>query len=164
MAATTIPLLRCGSIMPLVRWMEANGGPVEDRLRADDLGCVLKADFIPPDSTRPGTRLPSQGERQRGPRLAVSRGLKRKRERARDDREGCAWRWELARGALPRRRGSSATGVVRDHRRSHGAERRDRAPGMGPTLGCGDAPCRSSLFRRAHSGALRARGCTVSHV
>jgi AraC-like DNA-binding protein len=37
-----IPLIRYGSILPIVRWMQANGRPVEDNLRAVDLAYVLK--------------------------------------------------------------------------------------------------------------------------
>jgi hypothetical protein len=36
-----IPLIRYGSILPIVRWMQANGRPVEDNLRAVDLAYVL---------------------------------------------------------------------------------------------------------------------------
>lgn len=42
--AGMIPLVRCGSIMPFVRWMQANGRPTEANLRAVDLGYVLKGD------------------------------------------------------------------------------------------------------------------------
>jgi hypothetical protein len=48
MAATTIPLLRYGSITLLVRWIEANGRPMEESLRAVDLGFVLEADAYLP--------------------------------------------------------------------------------------------------------------------
>jgi AraC-like DNA-binding protein len=37
-----IPLIRSGAIMPFVIWMQANGRPVEDRLREVDLGYVLR--------------------------------------------------------------------------------------------------------------------------
>jgi AraC-like DNA-binding protein len=39
-----IPLIRCGSIIPFVRWLQANGRPVEDHLRAVHLVHVLKGD------------------------------------------------------------------------------------------------------------------------
>jgi AraC-like DNA-binding protein len=39
-----VPLIRYGSIIPFVRWMQANGRPVEDHLRAVDLAYVLKGD------------------------------------------------------------------------------------------------------------------------
>jgi AraC-like DNA-binding protein len=39
-----IPLIRCGSVIPFVRWMQANGRPVEDHLRAVHLAHVLKGD------------------------------------------------------------------------------------------------------------------------
>jgi hypothetical protein len=39
-----IPLIRCGSIIPFVRWMQANGRPVEDHLRAVHLVHVLRGD------------------------------------------------------------------------------------------------------------------------
>lgn len=51
--ASTIPLVRCGSIMPLVRWMQANGRPVEDSLRAFDLGFVLKGNAYLPIPLQP---------------------------------------------------------------------------------------------------------------
>jgi AraC-like DNA-binding protein len=35
------PLIRYGSILPIVRWMQANGRPVEDNLRAVNLAYVL---------------------------------------------------------------------------------------------------------------------------
>ncbi len=69
MAATTIPLLRCGSIMPLVRWMEANGRPVEDRLRAVDLGCVLKADAYLPIPLGPALAFLRKASAIEGPDL-----------------------------------------------------------------------------------------------
>jgi AraC-like DNA-binding protein len=37
-----IPLIRYGSILPIVRWMQANGRPVEDNLRAVNLDYALK--------------------------------------------------------------------------------------------------------------------------
>jgi AraC-like DNA-binding protein len=42
--AGLVPLIRSGSMMPIVRWMRANGRPVEDRLRAVHLSHVLKGD------------------------------------------------------------------------------------------------------------------------
>jgi AraC-like DNA-binding protein len=36
--AGTIPLIRSGALVPFLRWMQANGRPIEARLRAVDLG------------------------------------------------------------------------------------------------------------------------------
>jgi hypothetical protein len=36
--AGTIPLIRSGALVPFLRWMQANGRPLEARLRAVDLG------------------------------------------------------------------------------------------------------------------------------
>jgi AraC-like DNA-binding protein len=69
MTATTIPLLRCGSIMPLVRWMQENGRPVEDSLRAVDLGCVLKGDPYLPIPLRPALAFLRNASAVEGPDL-----------------------------------------------------------------------------------------------
>lgn len=69
MTATTIPLLRCGSIMPLVRWMQANGRPVEDSLRAVDLGFVLKGDPYLPIPLRPALAFLRNASVVEGPDL-----------------------------------------------------------------------------------------------
>lgn len=53
MTATTIPLIGCGSITPIIRWLEAQGRPLEDSLRAVDLGFVLKGDADLPIPPRP---------------------------------------------------------------------------------------------------------------
>ena len=111
MAATTSPCFAADRSCPLSAGWRRTAG----RLRT---GFVLSISVVcsrPTHTSRfhLARHSPSFARRApaRGPTCRF--GLERKRERARDDREGCAWRWEPARGALPRRRGSSATGVVR---------------------------------------------------
>jgi AraC-like DNA-binding protein len=69
MTATTIPLIRCGSIMPLVLWMQANGRPVEDSLRAVDLGFVLKGGPYLPIPLRPALAFLRNASVVEGPDL-----------------------------------------------------------------------------------------------
>jgi AraC-like DNA-binding protein len=71
MPATTIPLIRCGSIMPLVRWMQANGRPVEESLRAVDLGFVLKGDAYLPIPLGPALAFLRNASAVEGPDLPL---------------------------------------------------------------------------------------------
>ena len=38
--ANSIPLIRSAALFPMIRWLRANGRPVQERLRATDLGYV----------------------------------------------------------------------------------------------------------------------------
>jgi AraC-like DNA-binding protein len=69
--AATIPLVRCGSIMPLVRWMQANDRPVEKSLRAVDLGYVLKADAYLPIPLGPALAFLHNASVAEGPDLPL---------------------------------------------------------------------------------------------
>jgi AraC-like DNA-binding protein len=69
--AATIPLVRCGSIMPLVRWMQANDRPVEESLRAVDLGYVLKADAYLPIPLGPALAFLRNASVDEGPDLPL---------------------------------------------------------------------------------------------
>jgi AraC-like DNA-binding protein len=69
--AATIPLVRCGSIIPLVRWMKANDRPVEESLRAVDLGYVLKANAYLPIPLGPALSFLRNASVAEGPDLPL---------------------------------------------------------------------------------------------
>jgi AraC-like DNA-binding protein len=71
MTATTIPLIRCGSIMPIIGWMQAHGRPVEDSLRAVDLGYVLKGSPYLPIPLRPALAFLRNASVAEGPDLPL---------------------------------------------------------------------------------------------
>jgi len=66
-----IPLIRCGSIVPLVHWMKANGRPVEDHLRAVHLVHVLKGDPTLPVPLTQGLAFLRNASEVEGPDLPV---------------------------------------------------------------------------------------------
>lgn len=65
-----IPLIRAGSIMPILRWMLANGRQVEELLAEADLGYVLKANGDLPIPLRSAMALLCAASRAEGPAFA----------------------------------------------------------------------------------------------
>lgn len=62
-----MPLIRCGSIMPFVRWMQANRRPTEANLRAVDLVYVMNGDPNLPIPLGQAIAFLRQASREEGP-------------------------------------------------------------------------------------------------
>jgi AraC-like DNA-binding protein len=68
--AAMIPLIRAGALMPFVRWMQANGRPVEERLREADLAYLPRHDPDLPIPLGPAFAFVRTASRDEGPDFA----------------------------------------------------------------------------------------------
>jgi AraC-like DNA-binding protein len=68
--AAMIPLIRAGALMPFVRWMQANGRPVEEWLREVDLAYLPRDDPDQPIPLGPAFAFVRAASRHEGPDFA----------------------------------------------------------------------------------------------
>jgi len=81
-----IRLIRAGALLPFVRWMQANGRPVEERLRQVDLTCLPRDNPDLPIRLGPAIAFFPPCEPGRGPGFRLPDRLAPGRRRTRDDR------------------------------------------------------------------------------
>ncbi len=160
-----IPLIRSGALVPFMRWMLANGRPLEARLRAADLGYFPHGEPDLPIPLIPAIAFVAAASRDDGAdlpcRLVSAASL---RELGLIGRVALGSR--TVREALGRIAAAAASCYPRVDHRAAGLGRFARAGILGDAAGGRDAACLESIRGGAAPGAARipARLCRCSSV